>query len=322
MDNTEAKIQEVLEALKIADGIYKREAVEAAVVLREEITPYLIGILEDALAHPNNYIDEPNMAHIYAFILLGFFQETQAHRVMVDLFSLPKEFIDPMYGDLITEDLKYMLFRTCGGSVDQIKRLILNKEAYEYCRGAALEVLTYAVVEDIISREAALEFLGSLFTGNEDDNPDSLFWTFVADAILQLYPEELMPLIQKAFDDNKIDRWFFGPETFIEALEHGKEQTLQKLREELESRSFKDIHAYMSWWAMFDQEEKKGFNPIPNLAALQPPARLTGQPGQPVFKSTPNLEAMQPQRKSKSQEKAKKKKKRKMAKASKKKNRR
>lgn len=305
MDSTDIKIQETLETLKISDGVYRREAVEAAVALQEEITPYLIAILEDALTHPSNYIDEPSMAHIYAFILLGFFQEPQAHRVMVDLFSLPTELIDPMYGDMTTEDLQYMLIRTCGGSVDQIKRLILNKEANEYCRGAALQALTYAVVEDIITREEALEFLRSLFTGNEDDNPDSLFWTFVADAILQLYPEELMPLIEKAFEDDKLDRWFFGPETFTEALEHGKEQTLEKLREELESRSFTDIHAYMSWWAMFDQEENEVFNPTLNLAAMQPPARLTGQPEQPVFKPIPDLETMQPQRKSKSQEKEK-----------------
>ena len=39
---TDAKIEEVLVALEFNDGIYQREAVDMAIVLKEEITPHLI----------------------------------------------------------------------------------------------------------------------------------------------------------------------------------------------------------------------------------------------------------------------------------------
>jgi hypothetical protein len=42
----------ILESFKIADGVYKRQQVDAAVKLKNEITPYLINILEKVLADP------------------------------------------------------------------------------------------------------------------------------------------------------------------------------------------------------------------------------------------------------------------------------
>jgi hypothetical protein len=44
MDDNEARISEILQAFRIFDGVYKREQVDAAIALREEITPYLIEI--------------------------------------------------------------------------------------------------------------------------------------------------------------------------------------------------------------------------------------------------------------------------------------
>ena len=43
-------ITEILDAFRIFDGNYKREQVDAAIELKEEITPFLIEILEKALS--------------------------------------------------------------------------------------------------------------------------------------------------------------------------------------------------------------------------------------------------------------------------------
>jgi len=91
----EFTIPEILESFKIADGIYKIEQVEAAVNLKNEITPYLINVLENVLADPHKYSENGNLIdHYYAFILLGHFKETGAHQVIVDLFSLPDKLPD------------------------------------------------------------------------------------------------------------------------------------------------------------------------------------------------------------------------------------
>ncbi|MGD8445605.1 MAG: DUF1186 domain-containing protein [Desulfobacterales bacterium] len=54
-------ITEILEAFKIFDGKYKREQVDAAIELKEEITPFLIEILEKVLADPDSYIENDDL---------------------------------------------------------------------------------------------------------------------------------------------------------------------------------------------------------------------------------------------------------------------
>jgi hypothetical protein len=108
----EDRISDILESFKILDGIYKRQQIDAAIELKEEITPYLIKILKKVLNNPVEYIEnEDNYDHIYAL-----------------LFSLPDEVPDNLFGDTVTEDLAIILYRTCGGSLELIKSLALNKK--------------------------------------------------------------------------------------------------------------------------------------------------------------------------------------------------
>lgn len=297
MTDTDRKIQEILAAFEPEDGFYKRQAVDAAIELKEEITPYLIKILEDVQTRPLTYLNTDTMSHIYALMLLGHFKEPRAHQAIVDLFSLPEKVIDRLYGDLITEDLPMILYQTCNGSLAQIKSLVLNKEAYEFCRTAATGAMVYAAAAGLVPREEVVNFLGSLFTGDEAD-PDSIFWSCIASDIYHLYPEELMEVIKQGFDNGLIGSWYIGMESFEEALQEGQEQTLAKVREEIERRSLDNLHESMSWWAMFDAEERP-------LAVARPA---------PVqFQSPPKAQVKQ---------KDKKKARRKQARASQKKNRR
>ncbi len=61
------KISEILIGLRDFDGTYKRELVDAAIELKDEITPYLIEVLENLLSDPNKYIENPDLFdHTYA----------------------------------------------------------------------------------------------------------------------------------------------------------------------------------------------------------------------------------------------------------------
>ena len=192
------KIYKILNGFKLFDGLYKRELVDAAIELKDEITPHLIEILENVLDDPDKYIEfDDRYDHIYSFMLLGHFKESKAHKVIVDLFSLPDDKPYELFGDLGTNDLPTILIRTCDGSIELIKALALNKDADDYCRVSALNAMAYAVVDGIASREEVLSFFGTLFTGNEsDDMPD--FWSILATFVYYLYPKEIMDTIKQA----------------------------------------------------------------------------------------------------------------------------
>jgi hypothetical protein len=255
-------IDEILAGLDIYDGKYKREQIEAALNQKEEIIPHLIAILEKVRDNPEKYTgDSDHHAHVYALMLLGHWRETKAHQVIVDLSSLPDPFPYDLFGDIITEDLSIILLRTCGGSVEKIKELVTNKNADEYSRGSGITAIAYAVVEGTITREDALSFFGGFF--DEDPTEDSTFYSQLACAICDLYPEELMDKIQVGFEQELIDKSWIGIESFQEALEDGKEKSLAHLSEKSSTGSLDDMHGSMEWWACFNREKDKPSVPEP-----------------------------------------------------------
>lgn len=205
------------------------------------------------------------------------------------------------FGDITTSDLPVILLNTCAGSMDMIKSMALNKKADDYCRISALHAMAYAVVEGIVSREDVLDFYGSLFTGHETDS-DSDFWGLLANLVCDLYPEELMDTINKAYTDNLISPGIIQYKEFEDTIKDGKEKCLYELRLNLENCSFDDIHASMSWWACFEQENKPVFPSV--VDSFGTAARTKKKSSTKKVKKTKRA-----------------KKKRKIAKASKKKNR-
>ena len=297
-------INEILEAFKIFDGDYKREQVDAAIELKEEITPYLIEILENTLTDPEPYLQNENLYdHIYAWMLLGHFRESTAHKVIIDLFSLPNEIPHELFGDLATSNLPTILLRTCGGSIERIQSMALNKDVDVYCRISALNAMAYAVVEGIASRGEVISFFGTLFTGDEADE-FSDFWSLLANFVCNLYPEELMDTIERAYENELIFSGMIRYEDFKRALADGREKCLEGLKIDLEQQSPEDFHDSMSWWACF-KEKPQSHAPPDGFEKIKLPTKLD--------QSTPKLK--------KKKNKAKKKK-RKPAKASKRKNRR
>jgi hypothetical protein len=269
------KISEILTAFEIYDGVYKREYIDTAIELKEEITPYLIKILENVLSNPSEYAGrEDYFAHTYALMLLAHFKTSSAHKTIVDLFSLPGNLTDELFGDIKTEDLPVILLRTCGESFDLIKSLVLNKEADEYCRCSAIQTFVYAEAEGMIPREEVVSFLGSLFTGNEVDKDHSNFWSLLAIYICGLYPEELMDTIKKAYQDGLIWPGMVNYEEFEDVLSEGREKCRERVKKGLQLRSFDDIHAQMSWWACFDQNQKP---PVSSFDEYTPPQKISGK---------------------------------------------
>jgi hypothetical protein len=130
-----------------------------------------------------------------------------------------------------------------------------NKKVEDYCRVSALHAMAYAFVEGISSREEVISFFGTLFTGDETDE-DSDFWSLLACIVHDLYPQELMDTITRAYDDGLIFSGIVRYEDFEKALEEGKEKCLALLKTDLERRSLDDIHGSMSWWACFKGESQ------------------------------------------------------------------
>lgn len=259
----------IIKALEVFDGKYKQKEMDEAVKRKDEITPHLIEILKKVLDEPREYANEDSdyHGHLYAVILLSHFRETRAHDLIVELFSLPGDLPYDLFGDIVTEDLPAILYATCGDSLDRIKEIALNKEIDEFVRSAALRAMVYAVVDGMISREEVIEFFDSLFPLAAKEENDVLY-TCLANAVCDIYPEELMDKIKEAYKDGCISTISIELDDFEAALAMGKEKTLGLIKKDMERRLSPDIHSRISWWACFRSEEPDPF--IPGYAVPQP----------------------------------------------------
>ncbi|NIM12025.1 MAG: DUF1186 domain-containing protein [Candidatus Aminicenantes bacterium] len=135
--------------------------------------------------------------------------------------------------------------------------MIFDTNINEYCRSAAMEALVFFAVFGDIPRDEIVQFLDSLFPilYEEKSGSDLLFTTF-ARVAYNIYPEELMHHIDKAYEEGLIASFFICREDIERGLKQGKEKTLEETRAELERRFPDDIHDKMSWWACFKSDNR------------------------------------------------------------------
>ncbi len=243
-------MEEIIERLKFYDGTFPRQALKEAVASREQVTPVLLQILEEAAHNIEEiYEQEDYMAHIYAMFLLAQFREKRAYPLIVDFFSAPGDISLEATGDVVTEYLSRILASVCCGDVSLIKQLAENEAADEYVRNAALESLVCLVATGQMAREDVLAYYKSLFESGLSKKP-SHFWNGLVSCCTDLYPEEIYPQIKQAFEEDLIDEWVIDLDFVDEQLALGREEVLSRLQDD-RYKLIEDTIEELAGWAGF-----------------------------------------------------------------------
>ena len=136
----------------------------------------------------------------------------------------------------------------------------------------------------IRSRDEILGYFAELYRGKLERK-----WAQVWDALVssscELYPGELMPDIQKAFEDDLVDKGYIGMEDVRRDLALGKEAAFARLRENPHHRVIQDTVAEMSWWACFQAEPKGKASKPEKALELAEYARVTA----PIVRTAPKV---------------------------------
>src|SRR5437867_6522468 len=189
------EVNKILEAMRYNKGRFAREATQAAIEKREEITPHLLRILEETIEYAPRLAEDPTyIAHIYALHLLAQFRECRAYPLIARLFSIPGEVVDALTGDFVTEGLGLVLASVAHGDTSLIKELVENREAFVWARVGALRAIPAMVAAQEFSREEALSYFQELFRGKLEREPlekVSDLWDSVVHFAIDLYPEEI-----------------------------------------------------------------------------------------------------------------------------------
>jgi hypothetical protein len=279
---------EILHQFERATARFARAAVEAAVARREEITPKLLRILEETADRAAQFDAEGDyMAHLYAMFLLAQFRETRAYPLVVRFASLPGDLLDSLCGDFITEDLGQVLASVCGGELAGIQSLIENEATDEWVRGAALSSLLTLVAAGQKSRDEIVGYFAGLFRGKLLRK-----WSHVWDTLVSyssdLYPEELLDDIKRAYEDGLVDPRYIGFDNVKRDLAVGKDRILARLANNPHRRLVEDTVAEMGWWACFREDRAK------NTARAVPNSKLNPAISTQIRRATPKTGRNEP----------------------------
>jgi hypothetical protein len=242
--------QEIIRELEYYDGSFPRQALKEAIVKKDQITPALLKIIEEATDNIQDLLDQDDyMAHIYAMFLLAQFREQRAYPLIVNFFSIPGKISLEVTGDMVTEYLDRMLASVCLGDVSLIRQLAENETADEFVRNAALGSLLCLVATGQKSREEVISYYKNLFESGLSKEP-SHFWDGLIACCTDLYPEEVYPEIKHAFEEDIIDESFIDFDFVDEQLTLGKERVLAELQDS-RYKLIEDTIKEMEWWACF-----------------------------------------------------------------------
>jgi len=269
------EVAEIVEQLRWFNQRFELDAVKAALASREEVTPALLGILEE-VAERGAAFDESDdyMAHLYAMFLLAQFRETRAYPLVLRLASLPGDLSYSLFGDFVTEDLGRVLASVCGGDLAGIQSLIENEDTDQWARGAALSSLVTLVVTGEKSREEIVSYFADLYRGKLARQ-----WSHVWDKLVacssHIYPAELLADIERAYEEDLVDPGYIGFDDVQGYLALGKDRVLARIARDRLHRLVEDTAQEMSWWACFQDARAKSASPRP--ANIKPAAMEASQ---------------------------------------------
>lgn len=205
------EIAHILEELSYEAGELPREAIEAAVARRSDITPHLLNILQEASVRVEELVENDSYhGHLYAMYLLAQFREERAYPLILKLISHGGDIPHAIAGDVLTEDMGRILASVSGGVIAPLTEVIENQSLNEYVRAAAMGSLVVLVGCRLQKRGTVMAYLASLFQKLEDT--PSFVWDTLICACCDLHPQEVYSSICAAFERGLIDTSFISLE--------------------------------------------------------------------------------------------------------------
>jgi hypothetical protein len=257
--------EEILAKLETHDyANFQREALHAAILQQEAITPALLDIVGRVADNPQFLDDNPDyMGFTYALFLLAQFKENRAYPLIVQYFAQLGPEVEALdaTGDIVTEDLHRILASVCQGDLSLIKQLIDDSKINEFVRGAAMESLVVLYNEGKLTYDELIDYFKALINEKLEQEEDESFWASLMFCCDKIYPGELYNLLMDCFERELVDTFMIGEEDIIDTMQRGKENVSAQLKKDKHYRFIDNAIKEMEWWACFH----------PNRPSIAPP---------------------------------------------------
>ena len=247
------KVAALFNTFNAVENEFPYKALEKALSMKERITPYLLEILKDAA---DNYatLDLSSRNLMFALYLLSKFREKRAFEYIVKIASLPGEWPDELLPVEVFDSLPGFLLSTYDGNLEALKGLIEDEFIHDDSRDYALETIVGLVSLGHLRRDEAISYCRTLFNSSLCNDP----W-FTANLVwysCELYPDELLPEIQRVYKEEKVDVMLTPFEEVEFMLDLDKQEYLEDdLRNMGRDVLIQNVAQIMSSFAIFESSD-------------------------------------------------------------------
>jgi len=247
------EIQEIVKRLEYIDGSFPREALEAAIEQKEEIIPELLKMLKYTVENAEKAVEDQYWGHTFALYLLAQFRIKEAYPLFFELLSLPDDTPGDLLGEMDDWDSAFASV-SCGDD-SLILQVIENENADEYVRCLGLNSLVTLYVVGEKKREELISYFRELFDGKLERSPSAV-WMGLVDCCLDLYADELLDDILKAYQDDLVWEGEISIMDVEEVFAEEKQTMIDMLFNEGRYHLIDDTIKEMEWWACFEGNEQ------------------------------------------------------------------
>jgi hypothetical protein len=238
---------QVIEELGVP-GKLPVEAIRAAQADRDTMVPIFLRMIDDFLSLEGPV--DPN-ALFFIFHLLGEWREKSAYWSLAVFLRLPRDVLDSILGDSITETTHRVMAAVFDGDPDPLYEIIRDSDADEFVRAKMCQTIAMLTRRGDLPRDATAAFLRDCFSQLEPQK-DCYVWSGWVDAVAWLGLTELKPLVQQIFLRGSIDPGWLTFRDFEADLKYTVEHPdAEPLHADGNLTLFGDTVAEMSGWAGF-----------------------------------------------------------------------
>lgn len=243
-------IEEIANELRYLSQPFSKEAVEAAIIHKSEITPKLLEFLNYAYKH-HEILDDDYIGHLYALFLLAEFRESRAFAIVMDILELPDDSLELLLSETLTESYAQIITSVYNGDLARIKKVIENPDNDLYARMAAVDSLVSLVKVSALDREEIIPYMASLFQ-LESFRSDPVALGFLVCTASALQSESLYSTIEELFKLDLVDKSIVN----LNDVEYYKTNDYDNYANEYKFGYIDSAIDSMSWWHCFKKEEQ------------------------------------------------------------------
>ena len=228
-----------------------REAILAADAHRAALVEPLIRAVERGVADPMGVAKNDWSLISFATYLLARWREPRAYPAFIRWLSLPDRGAFDLGSDTVTEMGGRFLALVCGGDLQPIKTLILNREANEYCRGQAVIALALlAAWREVPHQEVTDYFVWLAREGLEREHCH--VWDNLAATSADIEALGVFSELRRAYEDGLINPGSMSEEELDEVENRPRGTGLATFRERHPAAI--DVLRDTAWWSCFRED--------------------------------------------------------------------